>query len=727
MMGYRTVMAPEFEVQAGKVINHELVLTPEATTVGTISIAARKPFIEQSADKTVVNVEGSLISSGLTALDVLKRVPGAQVSASGEIRLKGQNGVLVFLNGRAMYLETEQLASFLKTLPADQIERIEVLTNPPAQYDARGRGGVIDIKLKQGQYDGLNGSANLNLQHGVYPKAGAGLNLSYRKRKLSLTTAYQYNYRKNLMRYDLSRTFTPTAQPETGQLISFVDEATPEHQNNLLVGGSYQLSARTRLDLEANLNFTRGAATGTNNSRLTDVSNQPQLLLKSSNTTNSQTFNSLLSGSFRHDFDTSGTRLAVQAELTTLNKQDNQTVRTDYLTPQLLPAQPAGSIRLTIPSVLQQVGAKADFMTRRLRWVNLETGVKWLTITTDNNNQTVSTERNISTAAANHFVYTEHVLAGYTQINKAWKKWKLVAGLRLENTSTRGQQLSQDSTFVRNYTNLFPSISLTYIQSENTEFNMKYGRKIDRPDYTSVNPFIYFSDRFNGYAGNPFLLPQYSDNLEVTASFLQGALSLTANYTHTAQPLADVYVVNPQTLVTLYTKRNLVSNQTAGLSIGVYLPLTPWYTITGFVYGYHSRFEGDLGFGNAQVSQWAGMANTTQTLTLPKGFSMELSGDAISRTAYYLMVYRPVWQVGLAVQKKLWGERASIRLGITDMFWAYRWRGNGFVGTTGIQDDFRWDNRVVSIAFTYHFGRRFRLEGAAEAPTIKSIHTGRGR
>jgi hypothetical protein len=222
-------------------------------------------------------------------------------------------------------------------------------------------------------------------------------------------------------------------------------------------------------------------------------------------------------------------------------------------------------------------------------------------------------------------------------------------------------------------------------------------------------------------------VPQYSQNWELTAGILEGSLQFTLNYSRTDRPIGNVYVFDPERPVTLYTTRNLELNQTGGLSVGFYLPLAKWYTLTGFAYGFFNRFEGDLGFGQMQIRQWAGIVNTTQVFTLPKDITIELSGEYMSTQAYYLMRYRPVWQIGLAAQKKLWGERAVVRVGVTDMFWIYVWRGQGNLGDIRIQDDFRWDNRVVTLGFTYYFGNRFRLEGGKDKPEIKSAGGGRAR
>ena len=205
-MGYQKFYSPAFSVVSADEIKMEVIQLKEASKeLAEVKVVAAKPFIEQQLDKTVVNVENSIVSAGSTALEVLEKSPGITVDSDGKISLKGKQAVLVMIDGKPTYMSATDLANYLRNMQASQMEKIEIMTNPPAKYDAAGNAGIINIRLKKNQNMGLNGSINGGLGYGRYMKENAGLNLNYRQGKMNVFGSYNFRHNQSFQDLTINR------------------------------------------------------------------------------------------------------------------------------------------------------------------------------------------------------------------------------------------------------------------------------------------------------------------------------------------------------------------------------------------------------------------------------------------------------------------------------------------------------------------------------------------
>ena len=664
-----------------------------------ILITAQQPFIRQEAGITVVNVEAGILNAGLTAADVLQRTPGATVDKDGIVKLKGKSGVLVLLDGKPLYMDAAQVGALLKSIPADQIKEIEIITSPSAKYDAAGNAGIINIKLKKGAYEGLNGSVNSSISKGVYPKALIGINLSYKKKKLTLGGGYQYSYKKDLQRSYVNREYTLF---HDSSYLTFTEYAHPKKTQNILFNGSYEVSPKGTLLWDGTALYQSSLWTGSSDSKLYAPSGDLSAYFLTNDKSTSEYYNINSSIGYKHLMDTVGTELFFQGEYKKNASSSNQVFTTDYYDASGSMTQPSTSYNAAIPVHVDQWGAKVDFTKTVLYKIKMEAGLKYMGVTTNTNVTSTYIPKN-------NFIYNEHIQAAYVNLNKQILKWKLSGGIRMEHTQNKGVQKSIDSTFNRNYTNFFPSATISYQYSEKTAYTVLYSKRIQRPSYHDLNPFVYYSDPYNSYAGNPYLMPEYTHQTELTASKWNGAFLATLNYSYTTQPLAEGFIINPNTLATTYTSRNLSHQQNVGLSFSVNTNVRHWWTMNNYVYFYNNSLTGDVGYGTQTVSRPAWMLNATHSFKFPHSISGELSFNYESPNYFGTILYREVWQLSAGLQKKFMQENLSLKLSVTDIFWKYAFVGKGNFGDIKTTDGFKWDNRVLMFSVTYRFGKRISV------------------
>jgi iron complex outermembrane recepter protein len=695
-VGYEKLRSARLTISATHpAIDMDLKISQQATQIKEVVVQAQRPLIRQEAGITTVDVKASTLNAGRSLAEVLKRVPGVTVDKDGQVSLKGKQGVMVMLDGKPLYMDAAQVGAMLKSIPADQVKEIEVLTSPSAKYDAAGNAGMINIKLEKGAYEGFNGSVRTAYGHGVYPKYNAGGDLSYKKKKLSLTGSYQYNFDKNLFRSSIDR------QYQDSSFYTSSDNAEPKRTHNALLNGSYEVSKNGTLSWDGNITREDGKWLGTTDSRVyTSGETSSHFQTKDDSHGNMQAVNTGLG--YTHKLDTAGAEVSAQVEYKTSSTHNQQIFTTTYFQGNGIPTGESFSYRSNIPVNLNQWSAKADLKLTLPLKIKMETGVKHNAIHTQSDIDNTLTGKN-------NFDYEETIEAAYVMFDRTFRKWKVNAGLRVEHTRSQGIQRSIDSTFTREYTNLFPNGSISYETSGNTAYTILYSRRIERPNYQDLNPFSYYGDPYTIWAGNPYLLPQYTHHTEFNLSKWQGVLIATLNYSYTSQPQSSVFILDKENLTTTNTNVNLHSSENYGIALSLNLPVTSWWAMSNYGYLYNTRVKGDVGYGGLNLTRATWMINATHTLTFPKGISGELSFMYESPHYWGTVLYGSVWELSAGVQKKFMQERMSVKLSWSDIFWKHVYIGKGVFGNTTTTDSFKWDNRVLLVSLNYRFGRRVSL------------------
>jgi outer membrane receptor protein involved in Fe transport len=693
----------------------------ETAKLSDVVVTSKKPFIEQKIDKTVVNVDASPANTGLSAYDILEKTPGVTVDKDGNISLKGKPGVLVMIDGKPSYLNAQDLANFLKNLPSTSLDQIEIMTNPPAKYDASGNSGIINFKTKKSKTKGFNTSVTVGGGMSKYPRANESINFNYRTGKVNVFGNYSYSYNKISQRLDITRNFRDSSDEIDTRFTQHSEMLSEYHSHYFKTGLDFYASKNTTLGFSVNGDFNPGnfgVNTTTNISNATDKL-ESQTFTKSNSDEQWTNYGANLNMTTK--FDTTGRELSVNLDYIHYSSLSNQMFVSTFYDDKGNEADNPETLRGYLPGTINIYSGKVDYTYPLKHNTKIEAGIKSSYVETDNTanyDSLLNGEWVTDKGRTNHFLYKENINAAYVSASKQLsKKWSTQLGLRLENTISNGNQLTTNQTFQRNYTQLFPTAYLNYTPNDKNQFSLNYGRRIQRPDYGDLNPFYYFLDKYTYQVGNPYLKPQFSHNIELTHVY-KNILTTTLSYAAINDMISQQLEQIDSTHTTYVTRTNLARQRSITLSINAAIPVTKWWKTNIYVQGSYNKYEGFINTGVINVSGPAFNTNMQNQFTLPKGWSMELSGYFNSKTVYGTVVGLPQGSADFAVAKNMLKDKGTLKVSFRDFLGLQQWSGYSRYQNVDVTIHNHWDSRVINLSFTYRFnkgkGAEQRRNGSAD-------------
>ena len=718
---FATFQSPAFELSSN--LSREAILLEERSSeLEEVEIVVVKPFIEQHFDKTVLNVDKSISNAGNTALEVLEKAPGLVINQNDNISMRGRSGVIVMINGKPVPMSGADLANMLRSLPANSVDRIELITNPSAKYDAAGNAGIIDIKLKQDNKQGTNGSISSSFGQGRYFKTNQGIQLNHRKGKINIFGNYNYSFRKDFVDLDIFRQFLDGETVTGGydQQNRFVFDI---ESHTARVGMDYNLSENTILGVAAYGLLTNFDRTNNNQSLVLNAAQQAESSFLTTGFSNSERPSGGINLNFKHSIDTTGREISGDLDYIRYGNSEVQDYNTRYLDLAGEPFRDPYLLYGNIDGDLSIKSAKLDY-SQPLTWIkgNLEAGVKSSLVNSENDlrfydrsNGGNELDENIS----NNFHYRENINAAYLNLNSQGEKFSYQLGLRLENTNAEGEQITTGETFTRDYTQFFPSGFVGYTPNENHEFGLSLSRRINRPTYNQLNPFKTFLDPSTYSTGNPYLDPELSYALEFTHTWLQ-KFTMKYSYSRTEDVILNVLSLDPeQENVVVQQNLNLAKQDYYAFTLTAPFKLGDWFNSTNNATLYYSLYQGNLANTNLDDGRPAFNFNSNNSFKMSDSWSAELIGAFRSSEIYGFLDVEPFWMLSAGVQKQFWDKQGSLKLNVSDLFSTAKTRAT--TRLTGYSENFfqRRDSQVVNLSFTYRFGSqvapaRQRTGGAEE-------------
>ena len=725
--------APVTIVEGSSVSVGILKLITQNTTLQTVAVESKKPYIERQIDKTVLNVDALISNAGSTALEVLEKAPGVSVDKDGNISLKGKQGVIILMDGKPAYLSGSQLANLLKSMPSSAIEQIEIMTNPSAKYDASGNSGVINLKTRKNKMVGFNGSLTASYTQGVYPKYSTGINLNYRKGKVNVFGNYSYAERSGFEDLMINRVFRNSATKEI--------ETIFDQSSTMKINGEAH-NAKAGLDFYANKKTTFGVVLsgslnprdnqGINTTLLKNRNSGIDSILYATNRENDRFSNFGSNLNFRHVFDSTNKEITADLDYRVYSQSTNQYFTNNYLNADYSKRRNSSELNGNLPSDIKIYSGKLDYSMLLKKGGKFEAGVKSSYVTTDNDARYENnTGAGFTTdyGKTNHFIYKENINAAYVNFNSQYKKWGVQAGLRLENTIADGHQLGNaqrpDSSFKRNYTNLFPTVYISYQPNKDNTFNVNIGRRIDRPSYQDLNPFYYFLDEYTYKVGNTLLRPQFTNSIEVSHTY-KGFLTTTVNYSKTTDVFADALDQINSQRKTFLSEKNLATRENVGLAVSANFPVSKVWSANIYANVFNNRYYGALNTGILDVNATMFMTNISNQFKFKNGWSAELSGFYRSAGIEGQIVASPIWQVTSAIQKQILKTKGSLKLSINDMFFSQKFSGSVKYQDIDVKIKNVSDSRRATLTFLYRFGKpiknqpRKKSSGLDEETRVKN-------
>jgi iron complex outermembrane receptor protein len=683
-------------------------LVQQSKNLSEVTVVSRKPLIEQKIDRTIVNVDAAVSNVGATALEVLEKSPGITVDKDGNISLKGKQGVQIYIDGRPSYLSGQDLVNLLKNMSASQLDQIEIMTNPPAKYDAAGNSGIINIKTKKNKQVGFNGNATAGYSQGKYWRTNESLNMNYRNGKLNTFMNYGFNKNYGFQELTIHRTFL---HPDK-TIDALFDQVAfmPRHNtsNNLKLGLDYFADKKTTLGFVASGFINPETQLNYNTSYLKNSSNEVDSIVNSTGNTKDKWKNGSLNLNFRHEFDSTGRELTADLDYSKYLSTNKQLFTNASFNPN---GTKRGQTDLLgdLPVNINIYSAKMDYTHPLKKNAKLEAGVKTSYVNTDNEANyynLIGTEWETDYLKTNRFQYKENINAAYINLSKQYKKLGIQAGVRFENTNYKGHQLGNtqkpDSAFNNNYNSLFPSVFLSYSVNEKNQFGFNIGRRIDRPAYQDLNPFLFFLDNYTYESGNPFLKPQYSTNIELSHTY-KGFLNTTLNYSRTKDFFTETFEQLDH--ATVVRNGNIGVRQNAGISISAQIQPKKWWSASLYGNYNYNSFKGELYGELIHVKASNVLFNVNNEFKFSKGWGAELSGFYRTKGIEGQIAINPLGQMSGGISKQVMKGKGSVRFNVRDIFYTNTVKGSINFQSTQATFENKRDSRVAGISFTYRFGK----------------------
>ncbi|AWA30096.1 hypothetical protein HYN48_08400 [Flavobacterium magnum] len=716
--GFEMFQSAPLTVNQNTVALPVVTLTTSSRKLDEVVVVRKKSFVENKIDRTVVNVDAMMSAAGSNAMDVLEKSPGISIDQNGVITFKGKSGVAVFIDDKPSYLSGADLEAYLKSLPASTLNQIELMTNPPAKYDAAGSAGVINIKTRKSRQKGFNGSVSSRVSKGKRGRTQNSLNLNYTDGKIRLYGSAGFSAGENLTDLYIFRRYK---NPD-GSTKTLFD------QNSILTGKNNSANLRAGMDYYASENTTLGVSvtalstSGDNMSNVRSVLTNAASVLDSTIVADNKEDKRFKNGgvTLNYSRDLGGDRkLTADADFLAYSDRTAQLYR-NYI------YQPDGSLSSSdrstgrLPSKISIYAFKTDYSQPFKGEASFETGYKVSYSRTDNvadyadiiNGFPVPNLKN-----SNHFKYDEVIHAAYANFSKNFKRFSLQAGLRLESTVSKGNQLGNGtansaSRFTRSYTNLFPTAYLMYKLDSigNNQLVTSYGKRINRPYYQDLNPFLSPLDKFTFYSGNPYLNPSFAHNVELSYRY-KGLFSTTLSYGQSDDEINETIEIRDE----IYYSRpgNIGKSRYYSLNMQSDFEVAKWFSTSLYAETTRSSYKSDLYTEGLDSKGTFFFFSANNRFTISKSWAAELSGRYNSEITSSQFTLGARGSINVAIQKKVLKDQGTLRLIANDIF--YMGINNGVINNLQLTDA-TWknkpDSRYVALAFSYSFGKMFQQKGS---------------
>ena len=710
-VGYEKQYSAPFTLSGDSAIKEltPIVLNARSNNLKAVTVSARKALVEQKIDRMVVNVDAFISNTGANALEALEKSPGIQVDKDGNISLKGKQNVVVLIDGRPAYLSGADLANMLKGMQASQLEQIEIMTNPPAKYDAAGNAGIINIKTKKNKVKGFNGNVSAGAGQGVYFKTNESISLNYRDGKVNLFSSYSFNQNNNFQELTIFRRY----KNDDGSTDAIFEQVAYMKRrninNNLKMGMDYFVTNKTTLGIVVSGFYNPESSINSNTSYLENPQYAVDSIATASSNIKGTWKNASVNLNVRHQFDTTGRELTADLDYIVYDNTNNQHFINTTYEPNWIKRREE-QLQGVLPVTVNIYSAKMDYTHPLKNNARIEAGWKSSYVETVNkanyyllNNDEWMTDY----GKTNYFDYNENINAAYISLNKQLtKKWGLQTGLRFENTNYKGHQYGNptkgDSSFKRTYNSWFPTVYISYGADKNNQFGLSFGRRIDRPGYQNLNPFRFYIDNFTYEEGNPYLRPQYSNNVELSHIF-KGKLTTTLNYSVTKDLFNETFdQLNKATIV---KRGNIGRRENAGIAVNAQIPVTKWLTSMLYTNYNYTKYSGNLNGEDLKVEAGTLQISLNNQMTFKNGWGAELSGWYRTKGVEGQILLEPMGQMAAGISKQVLKGKGSIKVNVRDILYTQLPHGYINFKKTEARFENKRDTRVANVTFTYRFGK----------------------
>lgn len=675
----------------------KIYLQEDKKTLKDVLIVSQKQLVARRTDRYIINVENSYLSNGSNGLEVLQRSPGLWINSDGSIRMKGNQPVMVMINDIVQRMSPDELAEYLKSLPSESISKIEVIHNPPAEYEAAGTGGIVHIILKKARKNGMNAGLNntFRLQGNKY-FINNGASVDYKANQFYLSANGSFSRDKND-----SRAYSNISYPDKSIYNTDGTRANDNRRQFYRFGAGYDLApghfiglqhsrvANQFLNTFQTSSFYKDDTSQVTGSAFTDWQRKPVFI--------TTTFN------YSWMTDSLGSKLKIIADHTHGNKTE-MNVLTAFYNMQ----EEDLDYRIFTPIITNIYTLQADLLKILPNKMQYSAGIKFASTGKDNQFIREDNEGGLwvkDPLVSNHFRYKESLLMAYAAAEKTFHKVSVKLGIRAEETFSRGFSVTTGQRFKRNFLDIFPSFFLNHTLdlSKGNAWHISYSKRIERPGFRELNPYRLQFDNHTVMLGNPQLLPQYTHAIEAgfdwRNKYTAGIYySLTNNIIgQLAAPVAGNIIE--------YQYQNLDKSKEYGINIMAPVkPLKNWNIVNNFA-AYQSAFT----INNIQFRQSTWAMKSSHSIVFKKVADLDIIAEYRSKYVNANTIYAALFYCDVSISKKIWKNKGRLRLYCSDISNTAREKEITNYAGTHIFFYQKRQTRNLSISFNYNFsaGKKF--------------------
>ena len=709
-VGLGDIQVDDLKVTGNKPIDLGLIKFENASVeLETAVVTATRSIVEVKPDRTVFNVEGTINSVGDNGIGLLRKAPGVLVDNNNNISILGRNGVLMYVDGKRLPLSGADLTAYLENLPAEQIDKIDIITNPGAKYEAEGNAGIIDIRLKKDKNLGANGSISSSLSKGRKVRGNVNTSGNYRNKYMNIFGALGYNDRNHWQEINFTNYQNGFVMTEGTEIL------------NSRQAGNFRLGTDFFIRNNQTVGFlvsARKADGQTNTSNRNELASQgsssiDSILLASNDSEvnrNNQTYN------LNYVLNADKRSLNIDADYGRYRSDASSMQPNEYYDPTESTLLYESMNNTVTPVEIDIYTFKIDY-EQDLLGGKMGVGSKFSNVKTDNTFLFYDIENDISTRndfKSNLFKYDEKVYAGYVSYNRGLsEKWSMSSGVRLEQTDAVGTLEAfktelQEEPVEQNYLSAFPNFGLTYQMKPEHVFNFNYGRRINRPDYNVLNPFKFQISELSFSKGNPFLRAEIVNNIELGYT-LKYRYNFKLSYSKTQDQITRL--IGPDDSdprAGFINWDNLAEQKVFAFNISAPVQISDAWNAYFNVNGNYQDNQADYGDGViVDLQAWSYNIYQQHSFNLAKGFRAEVSGWFSGPGIWGgVFKYDTSWSLNLGLQRKFLNDQLNVKLSAEDIFFQSGWSGfsefNGLYGEgNGV-----WDSQRVTLSMSYNFGNQ---------------------
>ena len=711
-LGYAPKQISRILITAGKTpVNvGNVVLTQTSRQLAEVVVQGERQAYEYALDRKIVNVDQLPIAQGGSAIDILQNVPSVTVDVDGALSLRGSGNVIVLVDGKPSGLTGLDRQAVLDQIPASNIERIEIITNPSSRFDADGAAGIINIVLKKEQAKGFNGSVQLNV--GTRDKSNASVNLNARFNKLNLFGSYNFRQDRRFQ-YRTSDRQNLFAADSVSYLVQRNDAVRRRVNNNLRLGFDYALSQRDNLTVSV---LYRPGYSYDSEVETFNTLNASRELLGRTLRTNEETEPERgldYTFGYQRTFGKEGRKLSADATLSTNNGTEYQdfnnttTLPENLLTPNFL----IGRQRATNEQDNRVAVLQTDFVEPLKGKQKLEAGLKYTyrKLGADYVFENLQNETYVlNTTISNNFIYNERTGAAYVNFGNELKAFSYQVGLRTEHTTIDTDQRTTGQQNTRSYIYLFPSAFFNYNLSQTQKMQVNYSRRIDRPSVRTLNPFIDLQDPLNIRFGNPLLRPELINAFELSHLWTGKTTQITSSlfFRQTNNDISRYQTLRPDG-ITEQTYLNLNRSQNYGLEVVLDQELTRWWKLNGTATFFQRTIQGNADTPSLLTRtnrSWTG--RVTSNFRPTRGTAIQLAVNYRSPFIIAQGTINSFFNVDLGVKQDMLKGRGTLSLRVSDIFNTLQFQADSF-GPNFVSTRLgKRESRIGFIGFSYRLSRQ---------------------